>query len=62
MEKSIKEKGEITIQLEELTDQVNSLLKHTQNVRLEQQQNEVCMQKAVYTRLSLQLFFYSEII
>lgn len=37
-------------------------MKHTQNVKLEQQQNEVCMQKAVYTRFSLQSFFYSEII
>jgi hypothetical protein len=54
VEKSIKEKGELTIQLEELTDRVNSFFKHTQNVKLEQQQNEVCMQKAVYTRLSLQ--------
>lgn len=51
MEKSIKEKGEFTIQLEELTDRVNSLSKHTQNVKLEQQQNEVCKQKVVYTRL-----------
>jgi len=54
VEKSIKEKGELTIQLEELTDRVNSLFKHTQNVRLEQQQSEVCMQKEVYTRRSLQ--------
>ena len=54
VEKSIKEKSELTIQLEELTDRVNSLFKHTQNVKLEQQQNEVCMQKVVYTWLSLQ--------
>ncbi|XP_033609697.1 coiled-coil domain-containing protein 39 isoform X2 [Cryptotermes secundus] len=40
VEHSIKKKGELTIQFEDLSDRVDSLLKHTQNVKVEHQQNQ----------------------
>jgi hypothetical protein len=43
VEQSIKRKGELTIQFEDLADRVNSLLKHAENIRLQQQQNQVCI-------------------
>jgi hypothetical protein len=43
----MKKKGELTVQIEDLADRMNSLLKHTQNVKVEQQQNQVCMQQVV---------------
>jgi len=43
VEQSIKKKGELTVQFEDLTERVNSLLKHTESVKLQEKQNQVCM-------------------
>ncbi|XP_069687635.1 coiled-coil domain-containing protein 39 isoform X2 [Periplaneta americana] len=43
VENKIKEKGELTIQLEVLNDQVNSTIKYSQNVKHEQDQNQAIL-------------------